>query len=81
MERVVLMPIFSKYAFTASAVNRSSTMLVAVLSLSTIIRFVTSRSGSCTLSESSLPMTPEPLTLSSGRTVSMSLHLALPLAT
>src|SRR5674476_866136 len=56
-------------------------MLVAELSLSAIIRWTTSRRGSCTPSESSLPMMPLPDTLSRAVMVRGSVHLALPAVT
>src|SRR5262249_15118895 len=77
-ERVVLMPILSRYAFTMSAVKRSRIIFVAVLSLSTIIRCSTSRKGNCTPSEISLAMIPLPGTFAALATVSGSVQVALP---
>ena len=56
-------------------------MLVAVLSLSTIMRWTTSASGSLTPADSSDPITPDPLNWSALRTASGLVHLILPLRT
>ena len=79
--RVVRMPMRSRYALTWLAVTRSRTMLVAVLSLSTIMRWTTSPSGSLTPADSSDPITPDPVNWSAFRTASGFVHLILPRAT
>src|SRR5579864_600997 len=60
---------------------RSSTRLVAVLSLKTIIRWTRSASGRRSPAENSLPRTPEPETLSASWSVERSVHLTLPSST